>query len=142
MARRDDNPERSLNPDAQGIPDLDAPPPGKEITGDPQEGLYPPRDRPVAALDDGTTPREERTGLSLDDWLSREERDLTEADVFVKARQEPHAGLLVDSDDLEDDEPSVDDDEADAVAWAVDVDPATMSAEEAAVHVIDDDDED
>jgi hypothetical protein len=135
MARRerDDDPDRSLDLDAEGIPDLEGPAPGKLETGDPQEGLYPPRDVPVAALDHGTTAREQAEGLSLDDRLAREEPELSEREVFDAEREEPYVGQLLDA-DLDDMAPALDDDEADLVGRAVAADPATLSAEEAAVH--------
>lgn len=51
MAReRDQDPEltHSEDLDSEGIPDLDDELPLKEITGDPQEGMLPPRDRDQA----------------------------------------------------------------------------------------------
>jgi hypothetical protein len=135
MARRerDDDPDRSLNLDAEGIPDLEGPAPGKVQTGDPQEGLYPPRDRPVASLDRGTTAREQAEGPSLGDRLAREEPELTEQDVFDAGRREAYVGQLLDT-GVDETAPTLADEEADLVARAVDADPATLSAEEAAVH--------
>jgi len=135
MPRRDDDPERSLDVDAEGIPDLEAPLPGKVITGDAQEGITPPRDAPVAALDFGTTAYEEEVGESLDGRLRREEPELTEDDVFDDDQAEDTVGRLIDpGDDLSDGYQL--DDEKDAVAGREDADPATLSAEEAAVHEI------
>jgi hypothetical protein len=135
MPRRSDDPDRSLDPEAEGIPDLDGPLPGKVITGDPQEGLTPPRDAPVAALGYGTTAYEEEVGESLDRKLRREQPDLTEDEVFDDDEAEDTVGRLIDEgDDLSDG--YVLDDEKDAVADNEDADPATVSAEEAAVHEI------
>jgi len=135
MPRRSDDPDRSLDPEAEGIPDLDGPVPGKVITGDPQEGLTPPRDRPVAADRYGTTAYEEEVGESLDRKLGRELPELSEDDVFDDDEAEDTVGRLIDEgDDLSDG--YVPDDEKDAVAGNEDTDPATLSAEEAAVHEI------
>jgi hypothetical protein len=135
VPRRDDDPERSHDPEAEGIPDLDGPLPGKVITGDAQEGMSPPRDVPVAALEYGTTAYEEEVGESLDLKLAREEPDVTEDDVFDDDAAEDTVGRLIDEgDDLSDG--AVADDEKDAVAGNEDADPATLSAEEAAVHEI------
>jgi hypothetical protein len=51
--------DRSL--DQEGIPDLTGPVPGKAKTGDPQEGVSPPSDRP-ASLDWGVTAGEAARG--------------------------------------------------------------------------------
>jgi hypothetical protein len=135
MPRRDDDPNRSLDVDAEGIPDLDGPLPGKVLSGDPQEGLNPPRDVPTAALDFGTTAFEEETGESLGGRLRREEPELTEQDVFDDDAEERPVGRLFDeSDDFSDGDFL--DEEADLVADDEEADPATLSAEEAAVHEI------
>ena len=103
------------------------------ITGDPQEGPYPARDRPVAVNRYGTTAFEEEVGEPLDRKLAREEPELSEDDVFDDDEAERTVGRLVDAgDDLSDG--YVLDDEKDAVAGYEDADPATLSAEEAAVH--------
>jgi Protein of unknown function (DUF2630) len=57
------------------IPDLEGPLPGKVITGDAQEGIVEPLDRPRAADRYGTTAEEERRGASLDARVSWEEPD-------------------------------------------------------------------
>ena len=135
VGRRDDDPDRSLELDAEGIPDLDAPLRGKVITGDPQEGPYPPRDVPVAALDHGTTPREELVGEPLGRRLAREEPELDEDEILGGADEEQTVGRIYDpTDDLSDG--YLEDDEADLVARSEDADDATLSAEEAAIHEI------
>ena len=80
MAERDD-PHPSSELEEEGIPDHVGPLPGKAMTGDQQEGLSPPRDRPVASEDLGTTAEEQREGESLDERLAREEPDLDQGDV-------------------------------------------------------------
>jgi hypothetical protein len=135
MPRRDDDPDRSLDLDAEGIPDLDAPLPGKVATGDPQEGPAPPRDHPVGATEYGTTPFEEAAGEPLGLRLSREEPELTEDEVLVAEDFERPIGRVYDeTDDLSDG--YVVDEEGELVGRAEDVDAATLSAEEAAVHEI------
>jgi hypothetical protein len=119
--------ERSL--DAEGMPDLDGPLPGKQITGDPQEGLAPPNDAPGASVDYGTTADEESRPEPIELRIAREEPDV---DVI---------GTVGTEDELAPDltgEPMLDDQEKDLVA-----DPAPpgdpgegLSAEEAAMHVV------
>ncbi len=117
--------ERSL--DEEGIPDLGDPLPEKVRTGDPQEGLPPPNDRPGASVDWGVTGEEERHGEPL---AVRMAREVPDAEV---APDEPGVQLV--GDDV------LDDREKDLVADATDL-PAGQghSGEEAAVHVLDEDD--
>jgi hypothetical protein len=61
--------------DADGIPDLEGPLPEKVLTGDAQEGVYPPGEHYHGANRYGTTAEEEEAGESLDDKLSREVPD-------------------------------------------------------------------
>jgi hypothetical protein len=62
----------------EGQPDFDDLAAGKEATGDPQEGTYPPRDHAIAANAFGTTAEEQREGESLDQKLARELPDFDE----------------------------------------------------------------
>jgi len=108
-----------------------------------------PLDTGVAAADRwaganrfGTTAAEERSGESLEQRLSEEEPDV---DPYAEAvddedeltrrgyEREARAGRLV-----AEDEGFGEDEESDAVAWDVGVDGGGASAEEAAIHVIDD----
>lgn len=57
------------------IPDHEGPLAGKVITGDPQEGLVEPGDRPRAADRFGTTVDEQRAGAPLDERIRWEEPD-------------------------------------------------------------------
>ena len=110
-----------------------------------------PLDTGVAAADRwsganrfGTTPAEERAGESLEQLLSEEEPD---TDPYAEAaddedeltrrgyEEDPRAGRLV-----ADDEGFGEDDEADLVARDAGIDAGAASAEEAAVHVVDDPD--
>ena len=66
-------PEHERTLDEEGVPDLEAPLPGKAATGDPQEGLPPPNERPRASVDHGVTAEEQRRPEPLDQRLAREE---------------------------------------------------------------------
>jgi len=101
-----------------------------------------PSDRWSAGEGFGTTLAEERAGESLDQLLAEEEPD---PDPYAEAAEpeddpltgddlEPRAGRLV-----AEDEGSHPDTEADLVARDVGIDGGAASAEEAAVHVQDDD---
>ena len=142
--------------DEEGIPDLEGPLPEKAATGDPQEGLPLPSDRP-ASLDWGTTRAEEAGGEPLDLRLSHE---VPEVDGDEWADEQLHAGDAVARDPLLQDagdeiilEPSEEDEdeeagllveetpfgvdvEKDMVADRADDPTAGESAEEAAVHLV------
>jgi hypothetical protein len=110
-----------------------------------------PLDTGVAAADRwaganrfGTTPAEERAGESLEQLLAEEEPDvdpdaqaIDDEDELTRRgyEREGRAGRLV-----ADDEGSGEDEQADAVAWDVGVDGGGASAEEAAMHQVDDPD--
>ncbi|HEY2948966.1 MAG TPA: DUF5709 domain-containing protein [Micromonosporaceae bacterium] len=112
-----------------------------------------PLDTGVAAADRwsganrfGTTPAEERAGESLDQLLAEEEPDIDpytedavdeDEDELTRRgyEEEERAGRLV-----AEDEGFGEDEEADAVAWDAGVDAGGASAEEAAIHVVDDPD--
>jgi hypothetical protein len=117
--------DRSL--DQEGIPDLEGPLPGKAATGDPQEGAPPPTDRP-ASTDYGVTADEQSRPEPLDVRLARERPDVEELGAA------PEAGVLVEP---EDEALGLADDEKDLVARAADDELSGLSAEEAAVHVVD-----
>jgi len=101
-------------------------------------------DRWAGANRFGTTPAQERAGESLDQLLAEEEPDIDpyaeeaeDEDDLVRRgyEMEPRSGRLVAEDDGfgEDEEP-------DEVAWDVGIDGGGASAEEAAIHVVDDPD--
>ncbi len=78
-----DHPEQPIVPslDAEGIPDLEGPLPGKAATGDAQEGLYPPADDEYLGADEfGTTAEEQRQGQTLAAKLARERPDVSAED--------------------------------------------------------------
>jgi hypothetical protein len=111
--------------------DLD---PVENLTGDDPDEIeqtrYDPPDREPYNLRHVPTPFEESQGESLDQRLSEEEPDVTEADID-RGDEQPRAGRLVAPD-----EGGPFDEEKDEIAE--DVGPAgyASSAEEAAVHVI------
>lgn len=110
--------------------------PVENLTGnDPDEIMqtgYNPPDREPHNLRDAPTPREEREGESLDQRLAEENADVTPDDIDA-ADAEPRAGRLVAPD-----EGAHPDEEKDEIAQ--DVGPAgyASSAEEAAVHIQED----
>jgi hypothetical protein len=108
------------SPEDEGIPDHGGPAPGKQETGDPQEGLLPPGDEPQAAEGFGTTAEEQREGESLDEKLEEEapDGDLEEPRQMGRL-VEPGSG--------------VSDREKDEVAEEAEDDRAGLSAEEAAM---------
>lgn len=138
--------------------------PSDSLTGQPGEpgddpldrGIAPP-ERWSAGMRFGSTADEQASGESLDDLLAEEEPDTTsgddddlpedfdddeEADEYVDGLllddgPDPRAGRLVAQD-----EGAHPDEEADLVARDVGVDDGAASAEEAALHVVDDDDTD
>jgi hypothetical protein len=117
--------DRSL--DQEGIPDLEGPLPGKVATGDPQEGASPPTDRP-ASTDYGVTADEQSRPEPLDDRIARERPDTEELGAS------PEAGVLVEP---EDEALGLVDDEKEMVARAAEDELTALSAEEAAVHIVD-----
>jgi hypothetical protein len=116
------------------VDDTDDLDPVEALTGDdPDEVMqtgYSPPDREPYNLRHVPTPLEEREGESLDQKLSEEEPEVSEEDIFAGDEQ-PRAGRL-----LAPDEGVGPDEEKDEIAE--DVGPAgyASSAEEAAVHVI------
>jgi len=110
---------------------------------------YSPAERPWAVDDFGVTPQEEHTGEDLDHRLARELPDVgvdpddpdwpsdtsdTDGELTDDQVGDRRAGRLVDAA-----EGGVRDTDADAWAEDVGIDGAGASAEEAAVHVVDDD---
>ncbi|MEU8003999.1 DUF5709 domain-containing protein [Catellatospora sp. NPDC049111] len=93
----------------------------------------------------GTTPAEALAGESLDQHLAEEEPDIDpyadpvdedEDDLIRRGYdREPRAGRLV-----ADDQGFGEDDQPDSIAWDVGIDGGGASAEEAAMHIVDDPD--
>lgn len=114
--------------------------PVDNLTGDDPDEImqtgYNPPDREPHNLRDAPTPAEEREGESLDQRLAEEEPDVSVDDVR-DTEEAPRAGRLVAPD-----RGVPPDEEADEIAE--DVGPAgyASSAEEAAVHIRDEDEDD
>ena len=113
--------------DQEGLPDLEGPLPQKAATGDPQEGLAPPSDRP-ASFDWGVTGAEDDVGEPLSVRVSHERPDF--GDSRAVRADDDELVLIDDADD------GVEDREDELVADAS-TDEPSRSAEEAAVHVVD-----
>jgi hypothetical protein len=113
--------------EAEGMPPPEDPPPGIDDMSE-DEGIIPPGDRPQAALDWGTTAREELLDEPLADRVKREVPDrIPHDDGRVHGRLvEPDEGWMGNLDD----EPA-------EIAELVEDDDAGLSAEEAALHIVD-----
>ena len=113
----------------EGIPDLQ-----DTVTSDDNEGLIPPRDYPQAVNEFGTTAAEESRGESLAQRVAREEPDFGEQGA-PSGDLDDETGRVV--------EPITEggiDDEAASIGELVTDDASGLSAEEAAMHVVDEDD--
>jgi len=129
-----DDEDQPSNVDSLPDPDVD----------DELDRGYSPPERWSAGQGYGNTPYEEATGESLDQRLAQED---PEADPYAETADEDdeeleddqvgdrRAGRLVDPD-----QGLAEDTEADLVADDVGIDGAASSAEEAAVHIVDDED--
>lgn len=121
-----------------GVEDAEDMDPAENLTGDgtpesldePQETLYDPPDRAPQNTRWGTTLEEEREGEPLDLRLSEEEPDISPDDPDESV--EPRAGRLVAPD-----EGVRDTDEPDEIGYDVGRAGFASSAEEAAVHLVD-----
>jgi Family of unknown function (DUF5709) len=123
---------------------LASPDPGlasKRITGDAQDDMPVPGDRPVAVTDFGTTAAEEQAGEPLDLRLAREEPDLLaragnppdiseDADNPYPVDRDERVGRIVETD-----EGAREDTEADVVALDVGTDGGGFTAEERAMRI-------
>ena len=113
----------------EGIPDLQ-----DTVTSDDSEALVPPRDYAQGADEFGTTAAEESRGESLAQRVAREEPDFDQRAARA-GDLDDGTGRIV--------EPGAEsgafDDEAAAIGDLVDGDNAGLTAEEAAVHVVDED---
>ena len=126
MSDRSDLPRPAPEVTEDGIPAIDEIPEDVLLTGDPLEGELPPLDRPQAVKDWGTTASEQLASEPMDVRLAREVPDVTAADDYADRQfLEPgaDAGLA--------------DDEPDAVAEAEGGLQDTLSAEEAAMQIVD-----
>ena len=137
MTNRQPDPSDAFEDEGLASPDpANAP---KIITGDPQDDVPVPGDKPVAVNDFGTTAWEEQHGEPLDQRLQREEPDLDgtkapdvsdEADMPYPVDHEERVGRIVETD-----EGAREDDEATAVASDVGTDLGGFTAEERAMHI-------
>jgi hypothetical protein len=115
-----------------------------DATPDPLDVGIEAADRWSGANRFGTTLAEQRSGESLEQLLAEEEPDIdpyagedTDEDELIRRGEEaePRAGRLVAPD-----AGFGTDDEPDAVGWDAGVDSGAASAEEAAIHLVDDPD--
>jgi uncharacterized protein DUF5709 len=120
--------ERDL--EDEGVPDLEGPLDEKAMTGDAQEGVAPPRERPGAVRDYGVTAAEQRTDEPLRRRLLREQPDV--GDAGAEETPEP-VGRLVEPESGVDEQ----DETAEAIASDVGDDNRGFTAEEAAMHPTD-----
>jgi hypothetical protein len=119
-----------------------------DAVGDPLDAGIVPADRWSGANRFGTTAAEQRAGESLDQLLAEEEPDIDpyadageDEDELIRRgyEQEPRSGRIVaDDPNKDEDRYRGADTEPDAVGWDVGVDGGGASAEEAAMHVVDD----
>ncbi|HEY3724092.1 MAG TPA: hypothetical protein VGN59_12135 [Acidimicrobiia bacterium] len=143
--------------DEEGIPDLEGPLSEKELTGDAQEGVMPPGNRAHVESDWGITTDEQSRSEPLDIRTAHERPDIGETDPVDEVARD----LGLDAASRESDDPAdqigrdgsdlppgeelvgddlLDDEEDEEIAEAVATDPLEgRSAEEAALHVVDDD---
>jgi hypothetical protein len=123
MASEDDDLEE------EGLPQLYDPPPGQDLDTD-QTAVAVPRDRPTGATDWGTTAAEERVDEPLYRRVRREVPDVDEPGAAAPDAPSPRL-LEPDSDIEEVDETS------ELVGLVDEDDSAGLSAEESAVHIVD-----
>jgi hypothetical protein len=121
-----------------GVEDTDEFDPSENLTGDdleePYDVGYSPPDHQPGATRYGTTDLEQAYGESLDQRLAEEEPDL-DPDAFSEDLPNPRAGRLVAPD-----EGAHDADEDEQFAFDIGRGGNAASAEEAAMHVMDEDD--
>ena len=127
-------PETVSDLEQEGIPDLEGMFPGQAAAGGPSEGPVAPGDLPKGVEESGVTAAEERAGEPLSLRRVREEPDPAVDDDAIAVAHD-----LLDTPSLvEPADGSLDDEEGD-LATGMDYDDAAPSAEEAAVHVVDED---
>jgi Family of unknown function (DUF5709) len=155
-------PEQGRRPESADLADYEVLDASDTLDGDPGED---PLDRGVAApqrwsaaMRHGSTAAEQQSGESLDQLLAEEEPDVAadvedepigDLDGDEDAGDEDVDGLLLDDGPdpragrlVAEDEGAHPDEEADLVARDTGIDGGGASAEEAAMHVVDDDDTD
>ncbi|MEV6106309.1 DUF5709 domain-containing protein [Streptomyces sp. NPDC051940] len=115
---------------------------------DPLDQGYSPPERPLAVERNGVTGTEQRNGESLDERLAEEVPDVTVPDGDGVGDTSDTDGELIDGEVggtrsgrlVAPDEGAHEDEEATLVAYDVGIDGAAASAEEAAMHVVDEND--
>lgn len=117
-----------VSPESEGIPDLQDGTPQQQRASDPQQEPVP-GDEPAAVESFGTTPAEQREGEPLDDRLAAEEPEVAGEPAGIPDEE---TGQL--SDDPHPDRPANQD------VFSREGETDGMSAEEAAVHVPEDQD--
>ena len=127
MADRDNLPRPAPEVTEDGIPAIEEIPEEILLTGDPLEGEMPPLDRPQAVKDWGTTASEQLGPEPIDVRLAREVPDTTVAESDYTDRQFVEPGA----------DAGLTDDEADSVGEVDAGFEDTLSAEEAAMQVVD-----
>jgi hypothetical protein len=125
-----DDDDRTL--ESEGVPDLEGPLPGKERTGDAQEGIAPPNYSAKASTDWGTTAAEQRRFEPLDVRVRREQPEVGAGDTGFDPDAWDGPVRVVDEADVD---VGRRDDEEDLVGLVGDDDAGDLSAEEAAMHV-------
>jgi hypothetical protein len=114
---------------------------GQDLRSDPLEAGYSPPDYEPKGTRFGTTAEEQRTGETLDQRLAEEEPDISPDDRpigdfdEIDSAPDARAGRL-----YAPDEGAHADEESDAVAYDAGISGGSASAEEAAVHIIGEDD--
>ena len=126
MVDRQNLPRPAPEVTEDGVPSVEEIPEDVLLTGDPLEGDMPPLDRPQAVKDWGTTAAEQLGTEPLDVRVAREEPDVGMAELYADRQfLEPGA------------EAGLTDDETDSVGEADAGFEDTLSAEEAAMRVVD-----
>ena len=126
MSDRQNLPRPAPELSEDGVPAIEEIPADVLLTGDPLEGEMPPLDRPQAVKDWGTTASEQLGSEPLDVRLAREEPDVVLGDGYAD-RQFLEPG----------DDGGLGDDEPDSVGEIDAGFEDTLSAEEAAMRVVD-----
>jgi len=126
MVDRQNLPRPAPEVTEDGIPAIDEIPEQVLLTGDPLEGELPPLDHPQAVTDWGTTAAEQLGNEPLDVRIRREVPDVAPADDAMADRQFLEPGA----------EGGWEDDEADSVGEMDGGTEDSLSAEEAAMRVV------
>ena len=126
MSDRQNLPRPAPEVTEDGIPSIEEIPEDVLLTGDPVEGEMPPLDRPQAVKDWGTTASEQLASEPMEVRVAREVPDVEAADAYLD-RQVLEPGA----------EGGLGDDEPDSVGEADIGLEDTLSAEEAAMQVVD-----